>query len=252
MAEKISFLMYNSWQKSINTMPDENAGRLLKRIYAFHVDGEDYPCDGTIEWYVFQTMKGQFFGDIKKYQETCKQKSENAKKGADGARERMLTNNPRKKTSNGMSTTSDGKSTSNDSKQKQAEEEEEEDEDEVEVVEEEAQVVVEEEAQAHGDAPEGAVDPQSVLTSSENEMIDFILERINKEGNQHFTMNNHLREQFWSMYQYTVEDPFDKQEIQHLIHQAWVNVSNYPSLMPYFKPFDIFRKMLWEYTTEVE
>lgn len=80
MAEKKSFVMYTSWEKAISKMTNEQAGQLLKAIYAYQSDPSAEPEDMAVDL-VFEIIKQKFDEDSERYQRACDAKSEAAKKG---------------------------------------------------------------------------------------------------------------------------------------------------------------------------
>ena len=80
--EKKTFLMYKSWKSAIDDMSDEDAGRLLKAIYAYQEDGTDVPMGDPIR-YVFRIIQERFDADAEEYREKLAKLAENGKAGGD-------------------------------------------------------------------------------------------------------------------------------------------------------------------------
>lgn len=79
MAKK-SFVMYQDWGAAIELMTDEQAGKLLKAIYAYQEDPGADVDDPAVKM-VFQLMKGRFKADAESYEATCKRRAENGRLG---------------------------------------------------------------------------------------------------------------------------------------------------------------------------
>ncbi|MBQ7981061.1 MAG: hypothetical protein IJ305_05560, partial [Oscillospiraceae bacterium] len=80
MADKKSFLMYTSYLDNVEILSDEEAGQLLKAIYAF-VNGNDIPELDRVVQLTFNPIKSHLERDKEKYDNICKRNSENGKKG---------------------------------------------------------------------------------------------------------------------------------------------------------------------------
>ena len=80
MASKKTFLMYQSWASAIEKMTDEQAGQLLKAIYALQEDPDTAPEDPALS-FVFEIIKEKMAEDAEAYEEVCRAKSEAGKKG---------------------------------------------------------------------------------------------------------------------------------------------------------------------------
>ena len=80
MADKKSFVMYESWGVAIEKMNNEQAGELIKAIYAFQKDPDVVPEDPAIA-FVFELIKQKLNEDNKRYEEVCAARSEGGKKG---------------------------------------------------------------------------------------------------------------------------------------------------------------------------
>lgn len=80
MADKKSFVMYESWGAAIEKMNNEQAGELIKAIYAFQKNSDVVPEDPAIA-FVFEIIKQKLEEDNKRYEEVCAARSEAGKKG---------------------------------------------------------------------------------------------------------------------------------------------------------------------------
>ena len=65
MADKKSFVMYESWGAAIEKMNNEQAGELIKAIYAFQKNPDVVPEDPAIA-FVFEIIKQKLEEDYKK------------------------------------------------------------------------------------------------------------------------------------------------------------------------------------------
>lgn len=79
MANK-SFVMYDSWMDMVEDMTEEEAGRLLKAIYAYRKDKNAAPDDRTIRP-VFNILRQRFEEDAKAYQDKVEKRAEAGKMG---------------------------------------------------------------------------------------------------------------------------------------------------------------------------
>ena len=50
MSDKKSFVMYESWGAAIEKMSNEQAGELIKAIYAYQKDPDAVPEDPALAW----------------------------------------------------------------------------------------------------------------------------------------------------------------------------------------------------------
>lgn len=80
MADKKSFVMYESWGAAIEKINNEQAGELIKAIYAFQKNPDVVPEDPAIA-FVFEIIKQKLEEDNKRYEEVCAARSEGGKKG---------------------------------------------------------------------------------------------------------------------------------------------------------------------------
>lgn len=80
MSDKKSFVMYESWGAAIEKMSNEQAGELIKAIYAYQKDPDAVPEDLALA-FVFELIKQQLDADSQRYKEACAARSEAGKKG---------------------------------------------------------------------------------------------------------------------------------------------------------------------------
>lgn len=80
MSDKKSFVMYESWGTAIEKMSNEQAGELIKAIYAYQKDPDAAPKDPALA-FVFELIKQQLDADSQRYKEACAARSEAEKKG---------------------------------------------------------------------------------------------------------------------------------------------------------------------------
>ena len=80
MIDKKSFVMYESWGTAIEKMSNEQAGELIKAIYAYQKDPDAAPKDPALA-FVFELIKQQLDADSQRYKEACAARSEAGKKG---------------------------------------------------------------------------------------------------------------------------------------------------------------------------
>ena len=72
--------MYESWGAAIEKMSNEQAGELIKAIYAYQKDPDAVPEDPALA-FVFELIKQQLDADSQRYKEACAARSEAGKKG---------------------------------------------------------------------------------------------------------------------------------------------------------------------------
>ena len=65
MSDKKSFVMYESWGAAIEKMSNEQAGELIKVIYAYQKDPDAVPQDPALA-FVFELIKQQLDADSHK------------------------------------------------------------------------------------------------------------------------------------------------------------------------------------------
>lgn len=80
MSEKKSFLMYTSYLDNVEILSNEEAGQLLKAIYAF-VNGNELPELDRVVQLTFNPIKSHLERDKEKYKEICRKRSESGAKG---------------------------------------------------------------------------------------------------------------------------------------------------------------------------
>ena len=80
MSDKKSFVMYESWGAAIEKMSNEQAGELIKAIYAYQKDPDAVPEDPALA-FVFELIKQQLDTDGQRYKEACAARAEAGKKG---------------------------------------------------------------------------------------------------------------------------------------------------------------------------
>lgn len=90
--ERRAFLMYSEWHPLLTGMTDEQAGKLIKAIYAYQ-KGEEYEITDTLLLGVFQMIKAKFDADRKLYEEKCEKNRAN---GAKGGRPKAKKEEPKK------------------------------------------------------------------------------------------------------------------------------------------------------------
>ena len=78
--ERRAFLMYAEWHPLLEGMTDEQAGKLIKAIYAYQ-KGEEYEITDALLLGVFQMIKAKFDADRKLYEEKCEKNRANGAKG---------------------------------------------------------------------------------------------------------------------------------------------------------------------------
>ena len=66
MSDKKSFVMYESWGAAIEKMSNEQAGELIKAIYAYQKDPDAVPQDPALA-FVFELIKQQLDADSQRY-----------------------------------------------------------------------------------------------------------------------------------------------------------------------------------------
>ena len=77
---KKAFVMYDEWQTLIESMTDEQAGKLIKAIYDYQY-GEETPPEETLLNSIYQMMRNRFEVDAAKYKEVCEKRKINGQKG---------------------------------------------------------------------------------------------------------------------------------------------------------------------------
>ena len=77
---KDSFLLYTEWGEQINKLSDEQAGLLIKSIFAYK-DGKEVPSLDPMTEMCFSVLKSTIDRDAEKYDEICEKRREAGKKG---------------------------------------------------------------------------------------------------------------------------------------------------------------------------
>lgn len=78
--DKKSFILYCDQQGVFNMLPDEQAGKLIKHIFAY-VNDEDPESEDLLLTIAFEAIKTQLKRDLKKYEKYIDKQKENGKKG---------------------------------------------------------------------------------------------------------------------------------------------------------------------------
>lgn len=81
MAEsKKSFVLYNDYGKVFEMLTDEEAGKLIKHLFAY-VNNKDTELEDRLLKLTFEPIKLQLMRDNKKYEAICERNKNNGKKG---------------------------------------------------------------------------------------------------------------------------------------------------------------------------
>lgn len=72
---KKSFLIYDNWALMISQMPNEEAGKLIKKICNYKINGEVEEGFSSVDA-IFVMIKSKLDEDSEKYEETCKKRRE--------------------------------------------------------------------------------------------------------------------------------------------------------------------------------
>lgn len=83
---KSNLILNNEWGIFFRTLPDEQAGMLIKALYACH-DGEEVTADPSI-LAAFAMMSSVVIENARKYEEKCRKNSENRKRPSTNVNER--------------------------------------------------------------------------------------------------------------------------------------------------------------------
>lgn len=78
--DKKSFILYCDQQGVFNMLPDEQAGKLIKHIFAY-VNDENPESEDLLLTIAFEAIKTQLKRDLKKYESYIDKQKENGKKG---------------------------------------------------------------------------------------------------------------------------------------------------------------------------
>lgn len=90
MATRGALLVYHTYKSAIDMMPDEDAGKLLKSILAYSIDGQDHTPDSGIAAVLYCLMRQNVDENEEEYQRTCARNAANGSKGGRPKKE----NNP--------------------------------------------------------------------------------------------------------------------------------------------------------------
>jgi len=88
---KKSFLLFNDYEKVFEMLTDEEAGKLIKHIFAY-VNNKDTEIEDRILKLTFEPIKLQLMRDNKKYEAICERNKNNGLKG--GRPKKKPSNNP--------------------------------------------------------------------------------------------------------------------------------------------------------------
>lgn len=88
---KDSFLLYTEWGEQISRLSDEQAGRLIKNIFAYK-SGTQAPDMDDMTYMCFSFLKSQIDRDAEKYNATCEKRREAGRKGgkANGSKSKQM------------------------------------------------------------------------------------------------------------------------------------------------------------------
>lgn len=81
MAARGGLLVYHTYKSAIDMMPDEDAGKLLKSILAYSVDGQDHTPDSGMAAVIYCLMRQNVDENEEEYQRICAIKAANGSKG---------------------------------------------------------------------------------------------------------------------------------------------------------------------------
>lgn len=101
--KKNSYVMYKSWNPLIRTLPDAEAGQLLKAIATYQSGDQVETFENPMLNAVFEMIKAAFVIDDEKYRDKCEQ---NAQNGSKGGKAKAANASERKET---LANASDGK-----------------------------------------------------------------------------------------------------------------------------------------------
>lgn len=229
---KKTFIMSREWVTMISRMTNEQAGELLKAIYHFQTIGEEPEVNDMRVSIALEYMIPTFEENETAWLSKSEQNREN---GSKGGRPKKANASEREQTEKEKANASDREQTDADFAKKG--------------------VYGNGNGYGYVDVSEGESALLSaggtILTDdsqkSRNEIIALVLYMVNKLNNQHFTMSDEKREEFWQVLSQAVDDPFNMADIKIKIEKAYKRVCDHPiDLLPKFKPFDIFRERLWE------
>lgn len=76
-----SFIIYKDWEEYLETLTDEETGRLFKALFAYAKRVEETPFDGALRM-LFTMMRNTLERDGKKWEDVCEARSEGRKSKA--------------------------------------------------------------------------------------------------------------------------------------------------------------------------
>lgn len=80
MADKKTFVMYKSWNAAIENMSDEQAGSLMKAIFAYQNGQGDISIDPAVR-FVFDIIRQKMEEDSEQYAQKCAARSDAGRRG---------------------------------------------------------------------------------------------------------------------------------------------------------------------------
>lgn len=206
-----AFPMYLSWKDAVLQLPDDQIRKLLEMIFDFE-ENDNLPCkQDNLAWFSFQFIRGQLESDKEKWARKSIQNSKNSKQ-----RSSITNDNERKQTESVATVEGDGEGT----------------------VEVDGEVAVDGEADVDGFSNHQSNVPSGQLSISD---MDAVYTLINRISDQHWKFkDDEQKRQFYDLVVCNVGDNID--DVKQHIMRAWKKVSDNISLLPKFKPFDIFRE----------
>ena len=94
MAEgKKSFIAYSDWKAVFDELPDEDAGKLIKHIFAY-VNDEEPESDSILIRAVFANIKTTLKRDLDKWESQLQQRREAGKRSAERRKATSVQRNP--------------------------------------------------------------------------------------------------------------------------------------------------------------
>ncbi len=79
MSDKKSFVLYNDYQKHVDRLSDDDAGRLFKALFRYSISGEEPELSASAD-IAFSFISAQIDRDSKKWENTRQKRSDAAKK----------------------------------------------------------------------------------------------------------------------------------------------------------------------------
>lgn len=70
-----SFIVYKDWEEYLETLTDEETGRLFRALFAYAKRAEEAPFDGALRM-LFTMMRNTVDRDGKKWEDVCEARSE--------------------------------------------------------------------------------------------------------------------------------------------------------------------------------